>query len=115
MTHGDQAKAKAEKSSKPSVEKAGAGKGSKERQGKAASEPSTSKKSGAGKAAAPQKAAASSKAGGGVKESAARAESKSKGSVHDSGSNGTFNNPVISSAFEQAVQKYPNAFRKLTD
>lgn len=125
MTHGDKAKAKAAKSNKASVKKAGpeggengkgkavaqsskaAGKGNEvgktgtQKAGKAGSEKAGTEKAGAEKAAA-----------GSKKGSPADAKGKASPPAETSGG---FNNPVISAAFRQALKKYPNAFRKLTD
>jgi len=133
MTHGDKAKAKAAKSNKASVKKAGpeggengkgkavaqsskaAGKGNEggktgveaagktgaQKAGKAGSEKAGTEKAGA------EKAAAGSKKG-------SPADAKGKASPPAEATGG-FNNPVISAAFRQALKKYPNAFRKLTD
>jgi hypothetical protein len=120
MTHGDKAKAKAAKSSKASVKEAGtqggdngksktvsqAGKGSKA--GEAGAKGESSSKTGS------EKAAASPKDSGKGKGSAASA----KGSTarnSPAAESGGFNNPVIGAAFKQALKKYPNALRKLTD
>ena len=120
MKHGDKAKAKAAKSSKASVKKAGAPSGE---NGKSKTVQASSKGSKAGETGAKgesssktgsEKAAAAPKDSGKGKGSAASA----KGSTARNGAaaeTGGFNNPVIGAAFKQALKKYPNAFRKLTD
>lgn len=123
MTHGDKAKAKAAKSNKASVKKAGsqggengkskaAGQGSKAVQ---SGKTSQSGKAGEGVKAGAEKAAAAKKGSGPAKDSAGRAEPKTKGSPAPADTAGSFSNPAISSAFRQALKKYPNALRKLTD
>ena len=124
MTHGDKAKAKAAKSNKASVKKAGsqggengkskaAGQGSKAVQ---SGKTSQSGKAGQGVKAGGEKAAAAKKGGGAEKDSASRAEPKTKGSpAAPADTAGSFSNPAISAAFRQALKKYPNALRKLTD
>ena len=123
MTHGDKAKAKAAKSNKASVKKAGpqggengkskaagqavkaAGQASKAVQG---SKTSQSGKAGEGVKAGAEKAAA-------AKKGSSPAEPKTKGSPAPADTAGSFSNPAISAAFRQALKKYPNALRKLTD
>ena len=124
MTHGDKAKAKAGKSSqasaakKSSSTKEAVGKGAEGKgggkvapqSGRESGEPSkiSIKKAGAEKGGAaapgPEKSASSGKEGG---------AGKTRGRPADD--NGTFSNPVVGTAFKRAIQKYPNAFRKLTD
>jgi hypothetical protein len=135
MTHGDKAKAKAAKSNKASVKKAGpkGGENGKSKaagqavqgQGKAVQSAKTSQsaktgkgskaaegaKAGAEKAAGAKKGSGSSQA----KDSTSRAEPKAKSSAVPADTAGGFSNPAISAAFRQALKKYPNALRKLTD
>ena len=123
MTHGDKAKAKAAKSNKASVKKAGsqggengksraAGQGSKAVQ---SGKTSQSGKAGEGVKAGAEKAAAAKKGSSPAKDAASRAEPKTKGSPAPADTAGSFSNPAISSAFRQVLKKYPNALRKLTD
>ncbi|HYC59734.1 MAG TPA: hypothetical protein VEK79_09225 [Thermoanaerobaculia bacterium] len=135
MTHGDKTKAKAAKSNKASGKKAGAQGGENGKIVKAGAQ-SSSQKAGsqAGKVdkGSSQKAAAGKKGSGSApaKESAAdsqtKTDSKTKssgtpprspaGKANSGGEAGTgFNNPIIHAAFKQALKKYPNALRKLTD
>ena len=115
MTHGDKAKAKAAKSNKASVKKAGS-QGGENGKSKAVQSGKTSQggKAGEGVKAGAEKAAAK-KGSGPAKDSASRAEPKTKGSPAPADTAGSFSNPAISSAFRQALKKYPNALRKLTD
>lgn len=131
MTHGDKEKATAAKSSKASGQKPGAESGengkshSAGQSGKAASEagqggdPAKAAKSGGSSVKAGPKStdkAAAGKKGGTARDSASgRADTKTKGGAAVEAGPISFNNPVISSAFEQVLQKYPNALRKLTD
>ena len=115
MTHGDKAKAKAAKSNKASVKKAGS-QGGENGKSKAVQSGKTSQsgKAGEGVKAGAEKTAAK-KGSGPAKDSAGRAEPKTKGSPAPADTAGSFSNPAISSAFRQALKKYPNALRKLTD
>ena len=142
MTHGDKAKAKAAKSNKASVKKAGpkggengkskaagqavkgpgkAGKGikavqsGKTSQSGKAGKASQGSKAGEGAKAGAEKAAAAKKGSGQAKDSTSRAEPKAKSSAAPADTAGSFTNPAISAAFRQALKKYPNALRKLTD
>ena len=136
MTHGDKEKAKAAKSNKASVKKAGpkGGENGKSKaagqavkgQGKAVQSGKTSQSGKAGKAsqggkagegtkAGAEKAATAKKGSGPAKESTSRAEPKAKGGPAPAETAGGFANPAISAAFRQALKKYPNALRKLTD
>lgn len=107
MTHGDKEKAKAAKSNKASVKKAGEnGKGKAVEAAKSVSKtvPETKGSSkGAGEKAAAEKGAASKKGSSAAKDAASRPDPKADA-----------NNPVVAAA-ERAIKKYPNAFRKLTD
>lgn len=110
MKHGDKAKAKAAKASKPSDKKSSAKAGS-EKGGKALEATKTSRevkastdKSGSKKAgAAEARSAPTAKAGGNGRGRAAGGDAVS------------FGNPVIAAAFKRAVKKYANSFRRLTD
>jgi len=138
MTHGDKAKAKADKSNKASVKKVGTqdgenGKSKAASQGskaegqtdKAGQSGKTGKvgkakslgKAGEGSKASGEKAAAPKKGSAAAKESSSRAaEPKGKGSAAAPAETaGGFANPAINAAFRQALKKYPNALRKLTD
>ena len=138
MTHGDKAKAKAAKSNKASVKKAGpkggengkskaAGQGVKAKgPGKAgqsikagqsgkAVQAGKGSKAGESVKTGAEKAAAAKKGSGQTKDSTSRAEPKAKGSPAPADTAGSFSNPAISAAFRQALKKYPNALRKLTD
>ena len=128
MTHGDKAKAKTGKSSQASAVKKssspveeGASHGQGKGGGKVAPQSSAKgggesgkaskisiKKGGGEKGSATP---AAEKSGHPGKESAGTAKSRSRGGDDP----GTFSNPAIAAAFRRAVQKYPNAFRKLTD
>jgi hypothetical protein len=137
MTHGDKAKAKAAKSNKASVKKAGpkggengkskaagqavkgpgkAGKGikavqsGKPSQSGKAGKASQGGKAGQGAKAGAEKAAAAKKGSGQTKDT-----SKAKSSPAPADTADSFANPAISAAFRQALKKYPNALRKLTD
>lgn len=124
MTHGDKAKAKAAKSNKASVKKAGS-QGGENGKSKAAGQgvkavqsgkTSQSGKAGEGVKAGAEKAASAKKGSGPAKDSSSRAEPKTKSSPAPADpAAGSFSNPAISSAFRQALKKYPNALRKLTD
>jgi hypothetical protein len=120
MTHGDKAKAKigkssqasaaAKKSSSPAqqagskaVEGKGGGQGASQSAAKTESGKISIKKGGNGAPTEKAAAAGSGKEGGGK---------ALKGRVEEPV---TFSNPVVASAYRRAVQKYPNAFRKLTD
>jgi hypothetical protein len=124
MTHGDKAKAKAAKSNKASVKKAGSQGGD---NGKSKAAGQTVKAAGQGSKAVQSgkagesvkagaaKAAAGKKGSGPAKDSASRSEPKTKGSPAPADTAGGFSNPAISAAFRQALKKYPNALRRLTD
>jgi hypothetical protein len=117
MTHGDKAKAKAAKSNKASVKKAGP-EGGENGKSKAAGQVVKAVqhgKVGEGVKAGTEKAAAGKKGSGPAKDAASRAEPKGKGSPAPADTAGGFANPAISAAFRQALKKYPNALRKLTD
>ena len=126
MTHGDKAKAKAAKSNKASVKKAGsqggengkskaAGQGSKAVQSGKTSQTGKAVQTSKGVKAGAEKAATAKKGSGQAKDTASRAEPKTKSSPAPADTAGSFSNPAISSAFRQALKKYPNALRKLTD
>jgi hypothetical protein len=117
MTHGDKAKAKAAKSNKASVKKAGSqsGENGKSKAAGQGGKAVQSGKTGEGVKAGPEKAAAAKKGSGPAKDSASRAEPKAKGSPAPADTAGGFSNPAIGAAFRQALKKYPNALRKLTD
>jgi hypothetical protein len=136
MTHGEQTKAKAAKTSQAS--------GSKKISSKAGGKAVQSGKSGkasaketgeGGKAAkivvkkdqpgAPKgsssaeksSSAAASKAGGSAKEAGngGKGSGKARPAAVPADATSGFTNPTIANAFKRAVKKYPNAFRKLTD
>jgi hypothetical protein len=121
MKHGDQANAKSAKA-KASPAKTAVAKSS-----KAAGAPSKTKNSSSGKAI-PKKGAAPAAAfrdeDSGKSKGAAKGDG-GKASAAKSGGKATpraaapepegFSNPLIAAAFERAVKKYPNAFRRLTD
>ena len=129
MTHGDKAKAKAAKSNKASVKKAGsqggengkskaAGQGSKAVQsGKTSQSGKAGEgvKAGAEKAAAAKKGSSPAPAPIPAKDSGADARAKVRTPADNGGNAGGFSNPVIAGAFKRALKKYPNALRKLTD
>ncbi len=71
-------------------------------------------KSGEAGTKAGREKAASSKKSSGAKESRADSKTKSVAGAISEG-NGGFANPTVASAYKQALKKYPNAFRKLTD
>jgi hypothetical protein len=109
MKHGDKAKAKAAKASKPSDQKsstkavAKGGKAESKGRETAAKAKSGSEKAGSSKKTGSEAVAASGKAGGNGRGRAAEPDA------------GTFANPLIAAAFKRAVKKYPNSFRRLTD
>jgi hypothetical protein len=110
MKHGDKAKAKAAKASKPSDKKSST---------KAVSKSGKAETKG-GKAAAKGKAgsekAASSKKSGSEAVAALSGKTGGNGRGRPAESDGgTFANPVVAAAFKRAVKKYPNSFRRLTD
>ncbi|HEX2836311.1 MAG TPA: hypothetical protein VHW00_25125 [Thermoanaerobaculia bacterium] len=136
MTHGDKTKAKTVKSSKASGQQKNGG------EAKAVAEKGGNGKSGheakAGSKASPQSPPAKevSKAGGikglaggseAAKKPAAAKGGKAAATEKSSGekrgraplpapsSSDPFTNPVVADSFSRAIQKYPNAFRKLTD
>lgn len=134
MTHGDKSKAKTVKASKASGRKEASSRGEKVREagaekgnGKtgekaAASLPKTAKskaggqKGGAEKSSSEKsgsKAAVPLPASGETKVRASAKAEKSRGTAN--GEPGTFSDPLIANAFSRAVEKYGNAFRKLTD
>ena len=127
MTHGDQAKAKAAKTSQASGSKKVNGKtsgqavqsgkgskvGSKEggESSKAAKIVVKKDQTGAEKSSS----AAAQKAGSSAKEAGNSGKTSSKGRSADADASPGFTNPAVANAFKRAVKKYPNAFRKLTD
>ena len=123
MTHGDKAKAKADKSSKASVKKAGAQDGDNgksktvQASGKGSKAGESSAKAGSEKAAAAQKSSGTPKGSTDSKGKGSSAPAKGNAAARNGAASesGGFNNPVIGAAFKQALKKYPNALRKLTD
>jgi hypothetical protein len=115
MTHGDKEKAKAAKSSKASGKKAGENGKSKAvsqaQSGKAPSKGSKEAGSKTGKAAGKNEGSAKT---GVEKQKSSASDTKAKNNAAPA-ENGGFANPVIAAAFKQALKKYPNALRKLTD
>lgn len=128
MTHGDKAKAKTGKSSQASGNQksshavgksAQGGEGGRQsgrqadRQSGQAGKIAVKKQNGGEKGGLP---APAGKKGGTASPSAKEAgggdKSKGRGAAEDTA---VFSNPAIAGAFERAVKKYPNAFRKLTD
>src|SRR3954453_9828388 len=107
MNDGDKAKAKAAKA-KTSGKETSSKNSAKEKGGKAVA--ASSKK----ESSAPSKTGAEKK-GGSAKSSSAKAGGKSSGKARSEPDTITFTNPAIESAFNRAVKKYPNAFRRLTD
>ena len=116
MTHGDKEKAKAAKSNKASVKKAGEnGKGKAVQTiqaGKSVSKtvPENKGSSKTGKAAEKSSGKARQTAGEKAKDAGIRPDLKAQSNSTPADAN----NPVVAAA-ERAIQKYPNAFRKLTD
>lgn len=103
MKHGDKAKAKAAKASKPSDKKSSAKAG--EKGGKAVAQSSRE-----------TKAKASPEKGSGKKAGAEARSAPRAGNGRSPGDDaGVFNSPVIAAAFKRAVKKYANTFRRLTD
>ena len=106
MTHGDKAKAQTAKSSQASAAKKSSSKTGKETLPlKVAPEGSTDgKKAGGDK-------------GSGAAKSAAAGRERGKAGKQQQADDAPagFSNPAISAAFQRALQKYPNALRKLTD
>ena len=137
MTHGDKQKAKAGKdqasgskssSSKVAVESKAGENGKSPRKNdakggvKSAPETKAGSKVSLKKGGPPEKAAA--KASGAKAGAQTAAEAKGSDSSGKAGSKARggaaeeapgFSNPVIGDAFRNALKKYPNAFRKLTD
>jgi hypothetical protein len=126
MTHGDQAKAKAAKSSQAS----GNQKSSPQTAGKAVQSGKAGqgggKEGGAGSKGAPILVKAGPEKGG-----SPAAPKAGAGAAKEAGNGGKgkgrpvpppaadtttgFSNPAVANAFKRALKKYPNAFRKLTD
>jgi hypothetical protein len=104
MTHGNKGKAKSDKS-KASGKKSSA----KEAKSSAAGKKVAAKSSKAGKKGS-TKTKGSAKAKGGSK---AAGSGKEKARILPGDIE--FTNPIVAAAFKQAVKKYANAFRKLTD
>ncbi len=121
MTHGDKAKAKTGKSSQASGNSSkGSGKGAGKSAESAQSSSPGGRQSGQAEKLAVKKpaeksvatpAAPGKKADPPVKSSEPKG-GKTRGSSDEPAG---FANPLIAAAFKRAVQKYPNAFRKLTD
>lgn len=106
MKHGDKAKAKAASKASGKSSKAA---GEKSSSAKEAGSSSKGKDLKAGKqAGAGGEKAEAGKAGGNGKPSTRRPPAPPPEA-------GAFTNPVVENAFKRAVQKYPNAFRRLTD
>lgn len=114
MTHGDQAKAKAAKSSqtsggKKAGKKSGPGKASKASKGAGANgkgEKLSAKKEAVRDAKSrPAKGATQGKEGRQPAKAQARAPEPAV----------SFSNPILASAVQRAFKTYPNALRKLTD
>jgi hypothetical protein len=119
MTHGDKAKAKTAKSSKASAPKPSSKAGE---NGKGALKAGAESSKGPGKdtsQASPAKLRSGEKAAAGSRGRAKELASESKGKGRVAAAvtedEAPFNNPVIADAFKHALQKYPNALRKLTD
>lgn len=132
MTHGDKAKAKTGKSSQASGnEKSsqavgknaqsgeGSGQGGRQsgrqadRQSGRVDKIAVKKQNGGEKGGLPAPAA---KKGGTASASAKEAGSGDKSKGRSAAEDAVaFSSPAIAAAFQRAVQKYPNAFRKLTD
>jgi hypothetical protein len=137
MTHGDKTKAKTVKSSKASGQQKDGDEGSKagktvaEKNGNGKTGPSKESVVQAGSKTSPKE---SSKAGGSKagesREAGAPKSIAEKNRVSSSkesrsekrgrpaapaANSGPFSNPVLADVFSRAIEKYPNAFRKLTD
>jgi hypothetical protein len=113
MTHGDKEKAKAAKSNKASVKKAGEnGKGKAVEAAKSASKTVPENKGGGKTGKAAEKS--SGKTAGAKAAAAKKASSAAKDAASYPDPQADANNPVVAAA-ERAIKKYPNAFRKLTD
>lgn len=128
MTHGEQTKAKAAKTSQASGNQKSSKTG-----GKALQTGKSSKaggKEGGGEAGktvkivakkdqtgAEKSSAASQKAGSSAKETGNGGKGAAKGRTAPEAADGPpgFSNPAVANAFKRAVKKYSNAFRKLTD
>src|SRR5436305_6867456 len=103
MKEGNKAKAKAAKT---------------KTSGKEISSKNSAKEKGGGKAVqagSKKESSASSKADGKKSGGAKAAAGKSNGKGRSDPATISFTNPAIESAFNRAVKKYPNAFRRLTD
>jgi hypothetical protein len=109
MKHGDKAKAKAAKASKPSDKKSSSKAASKKGGGSKAVPKSSAKKAGSSEKGTAKKA-------GGEVRGAPAAKIAANGRGRSAGDDAvSFANPVIAAAFKRAVKKYPNSFRRLTD
>jgi hypothetical protein len=109
MKDGDKAKAKATKTSGKEISsKSSAG----EKGGKAVKASPKKESSSASKAEAAKKSAGSK--GSSAESGGSKAKSNGKAGRSDPATI-SFTNPAIESAFNRAVKKYPNAFRRLTD
>jgi hypothetical protein len=124
MKHGDKNAKSVKPASHASGEKSSAKQTGPHKAGKGVETSSSKKGNGSSKAAAPlQKSGSpaaiakesSAKAGSGSGKESSGAKAGKAAAGKGSGEAPGFNNPVIGDAFRRAVQKYPNAFRKLTD
>ena len=115
MTHGDQAKAKAAKSSQAS----GSKKISSKSAGQALKSGETGKAAGKGGGQTGQiplkKASASAGAKGVAASGSGKEGGKGRPAAAPADEGVGFSNATVAAAFERALQKYPNALRKLTD
>jgi hypothetical protein len=109
MKHGDQAKAKSAK-----VKASGSKNAVEGVEDSSHGDESAASRKAAGKAgskAGGGKAAESGKEAGRSASSKGSARTRAAAPAEDV----SFNNPAVGSAFERAIQTYPNAFRRLTD
>ena len=114
MKHGDQAKAKSAKAVQASGKKVSTAArdvvkaaGKVKSGSKAGKAPAESGEGKGGRKAGPAKAVAKSATRGSSEGAGARSAASNEPAA--------ISNPIIAAAFERAVKKYPNAFRRLTD
>lgn len=121
MTHGDQAKAKAAKSSQASgFQKSSSKDAGKAVQSGKGGKGSSKEGSEGGKAAQivlkkQQAGTEAAGAKGGTAETGNGSKAKNRSSAAAADPDTGFSNPAVANAFKRALKKYPNAFRRLTD
>ncbi|HET8773281.1 MAG TPA: hypothetical protein VFP80_05800 [Thermoanaerobaculia bacterium] len=114
MTHGDQAKAKTAKSSQASATPKSSSKtaGQTLQGGKSGKSSKGTEKGDAGKGG---KISGKATQAGPEKDSAAGKGGKARPAPAPADDTPGFSNAAVAAAFNRALKKYPNAFRKLTD